>query len=126
MEAALYKNILQLKTQLETYVYEQQFEVQLNFSFFLNEYIKRQGLSDKEFAIALSVSDATISQYINNRRKPTKEFLVRLELNSCGLFPALSWMKLVHKEKEFELFTDKEIRSALRAKIKKQIDLSGN
>ena len=121
-----YKKVLQLKERFETYAYGVHFEVQLTFSFFLNEYIRRQGLSDRDFAVDIGVSDAAISQYINNRRKPTKEFLVRLELHSCGLFPALTWLKLLHKEKEHEILSDIDIRKQQRINVKRQMDLAGN
>jgi transcriptional regulator with XRE-family HTH domain len=126
MEQEKYKMILRLKSQLENYITGPQFEVLLTFSYFFNEYIRRQGLSDKDFAVAIGVSDAAISQYINNRRKPTKEFLIRLELHSCGLFPALNWIKLLHKEKEYEIINDIEIRIIQRQNLKYQMDLAGN
>lgn len=45
MDKDSYKSVLLLKNQLETYVYGSQFEVQLTFSFFLNQYIRRQKLN---------------------------------------------------------------------------------
>ena len=126
MQQDKYKRILRLKSQLENYISGQQFEVLLTFSYFFNAYIRCQELSDKDFAIAIGVCDAAVSQYINNRRKPTKEFLIRLELHSCGLFPALTWLKLLHKEKEYEILNDVEIRAIQRRNIKMQMDLAGN
>lgn len=125
MDKDNYKSVLLLKNQLETYVYGPQFEVQLTFSFFLNEYIRRQKLTDREFAVDIGASDAAISQYINNRRKPTREFLIRLELHSGGLFPALSWLKLLHKEKEYEIMTDVELREGQTIYVKRKMDFAG-
>lgn len=121
-----YKDILQLKNQLESYVYSNQFDSQLNFGYFFNEYIKRQAKPDKVFASEISVSHATISQYINKHRKPTNEFLIRLELHSCGLFPAFTWLKLLHKETEFQILNDQQARVAQVIMIKKRLDLNGN
>jgi plasmid maintenance system antidote protein VapI len=109
MQQEKYRKMLQLKSQLENYVHGDQFEEQFNFSYFLKEYIRRQAMTDKNFALDIGVSDAAISQYINNRRKPTNEFMIRLELHSCGLFQALTWLKLLHKEKSFDKIIMSEI-----------------
>ncbi|WP_461449599.1 helix-turn-helix domain-containing protein [Mucilaginibacter sp.] len=126
MQPEKYKKMLQLKSQLENYVHGDQFEQQFNFSFFLKEYIRRQALTDKDFAGDIGVSDAAISQYINNRRKPTNEFMIRLELHSCGLFQALTWLKLLHKEKEYEILSDSDIRMQQRMNVRRHMDLAGN
>lgn len=126
MKQEFYRHILQLKSQLETYVYSEQFDSQLNFGYFFNEYIRRQSKPDKEFANDIGVSHAAISQYINSRRKPTNEFLIRLELHSRGLFPALTWLKLIHKEKEYQLLNDHGTRISEGNKVIKKLDLNGN
>jgi plasmid maintenance system antidote protein VapI len=104
--------LLRLIFQIEKYITDRKFDPALNFGYFFNEYIKRQEKLDKQIAIEMGVTDAAISQLINNRRKPTKEFIIRLEIHSGGLFPALFWAKLLHKEKEYEIATD------LKARIK--------
>ena len=125
MDQNMYRQILQLKTQLEGYIAGQEFEPQFTFGYFLKEYISRQQLSVKAFATNIGVSHAAISQYTNDRRKPTPEFMIRLELHSQGLFPALSWMRLLHKEKEHSILTNQHLRREQREYILQSIDLTG-
>lgn len=53
---------------------------------------------------------AVLSQYINNHRKPKDEFVIRLELHSNGMIPAISWFKVIQKDKEHEIMTSQELR----------------
>jgi len=43
-------------------------------------------------------------------RMPPEYIAVRLEIHSNNAIPATYWFKLVEKQKEFELKTDKELR----------------
>jgi len=118
----IYVRLLQLKIDLTTYIEGNQFEESLNFGCFLNEYIRRQNKFDNQFAIEIGVSEATISQYLNNHRKPTTAFLVRLELHSDQLLPAVLWFKLLQKQKEHELIGDNRIRMEESKYLRKRLN----
>jgi len=121
----IYHQLQQLKTELEAYITSDAFIEYLSFSYFLNQYIRRQNKLDKQFATDIGVTHAAISQYLNDHRKPTKEFLVRLELHSNNLIPAILWFKLVQKEKEHEIITDAYIRMTENKHVKSKLYFPG-
>lgn len=103
-------HVLQLKFQLEDYVGSNQYKEELNFGYFLNEYVARQEKQDKQFAAEVDIKPSVLSQYINNHRKPTEKFVIRLELHSNGMIPALTWFKLLQKDKEHDILTNEDLR----------------
>lgn len=117
------RQLLQLKKDLDKYIRAEEFEESLSFGYFLNQYIRRQNKFDKQFAIDIGVTDAAISQYLNGHRRPTKDFLIRLELQSNNLIPAITWFKLLQKEKEHELLTNSAVRIRESKFIKSKLNL---
>nr|WP_315035089.1 helix-turn-helix transcriptional regulator [uncultured Chryseobacterium sp.] len=117
----MYSRLLQLKFQLEDYIDSNQYVEALNFGFFLNEYVSRQNKKDKDFAVEVDVKPAVLSQYINNHRKPTDEFIIRLELHSNGMIPAISWFKVIQKDKEHEIMTSQKLRDEESKHVKNRL-----
>jgi len=120
----MYTKLLQLKFQLEEYIGSNQCEEVLNFGYFLNEYVNRQEKLDKEFAADIDVKPAVLSQYLNNHRKPTEKFVIRLELLSNGMISALAWLKLLQKDKEHQIMTDKTIRKEESRHVKHRLEFA--
>ncbi len=120
----IYTKLLQLKFQLEDYVTGIQYKEALNFGYFLNEYVSRQEKKDKQFAYEVDIKPAVLSQYINNHRKPTEQFVIRLELHSNGMIPALSWFKLVQKDKEYEIMTNPDLRAEESKHVKNRLEFA--
>jgi len=120
----VYDNLLQLKFQLENYVGSNQYKSGANFGYFLNEYVTRLGKPDKEFAADIDVKPAVLSQYINNHRKPTETFVIRLELHSNGVIPALAWLKLLQKDNEHQIMADTDIRDEESKHIKNGLEFA--
>lgn len=120
----IYANLLQLKFQLEDYIGSAQYKDKLNFGYFLNEYVSRQEKKDKEFANEVDVTPAVLSQYINNHRKPKDEFVIRLELHSNGMIPAISWFKVIQKEKEHEIMTNLDLRREESKHVKSRLEFA--
>ena len=119
----IYSKLLQLKFQLDDYVGSKQYKQALSFGYFLNEYVSRQGKADKEFAFEVDIKPTVLSQYINNHRKPTDRFIIRLELHSNGMIPALDWFKLLQKEKEFEFNNNKMLRREESKHVKSRLEI---
>lgn len=117
----MYSKLLQLKFQLEDYINSNQYLEAFSFGFFLNEYVSRQDKKDKDFAVEVDVKPTVLSQYINNHRKPTDEFIIRLELHSNGMIPAISWFKVVQKDKEHEIRTNQKLRDEESKHVKNRL-----
>jgi hypothetical protein len=120
----MYSRLLQLKFQLEDYINSSQYLETFSFGFFLNEYVSRQDKKDKDFAVEVDVKTTVLSQYINNHRKPTDEFIIRLELHSNGMIPAISWFKVVQKDKEHEIKTSQKLRDEESKHVKNRLGLA--
>jgi len=120
----IYSRLLQLKFQLEEYVESNQYEEVLNFGYFLGEYVNRQAKQDSEFAAEIDIKPQVLSQYLNSHRKPTEKVVIRLELHSNGIIPAISWFKLLQKDKEHEIMTNKTIRNEESKHIKNKLDFA--
>ncbi|MDR3696274.1 helix-turn-helix transcriptional regulator [Mucilaginibacter sp.] len=120
----IYDKLLQLKFQLEDYIGSNQYQAVLNFGYFLNEYVNRQNKQDKEFAAEIDVTPAVFSQYLNNHRKPTEKFVIRLELHSNGMISALAWFKVLQKDKEHEIMTNTGIRIEESRHVKNRLEFA--
>lgn len=123
-EQEMYSRLLQLKFQLEEYIGNSQYKESLNFGYFLNQYVSRQDKKDKQFANEVDVTPSVLSQYMNNHRKPKDEFVIRLELHSNGMIPAISWFKLIQKDKEHVIMTNQDIRLEESKHVKNRLEFA--
>lgn len=117
----MYSRLLQLKFQLEDYIDSSQYVEAFSFGFFLKEYVSRQEKKNKDFAVEVDIKPAVLSQYINNHRNPTDEFIIRLELHSNGMIPAINWFKVIQKDKEHEIMTNQKLRDEERKHVKNKL-----
>jgi hypothetical protein len=109
--------LFQLKFQLEDYIQNKEFNPGLTFGHFLKQYVDLLQVKRKDFANDISIDETLLSQFINMHRMPPEYIAVRLEIHSNNAIPATYWFKLVEKQREHELKTDK----ALRRKEKKYV-----
>jgi plasmid maintenance system antidote protein VapI len=89
----------------------------------LNEYLKTIDKKKKDFAQEIQIHETKLSQIINDRVEPNDKFIIRLELHSNNMFPALFWFKLIHMKQEHELGNNKEIRKKEARFVKKKLEL---
>jgi hypothetical protein len=101
--------LYQLRFQLESYLKES-YDPALNFGHFLDCYLTIIHKKKKDFAKEIQVHETLLSHLINNRREPNDSILIRLELHSNKIIPAITWYKLAEKEKEHQIKTDKSLR----------------
>ncbi|GAO45432.1 helix-turn-helix domain-containing protein [Flavihumibacter petaseus] len=110
-------NLLYLRFKLEDYLESEVFDPGMRFSFFLKEYIQLQNKKRKEFATEIGIDETELSQLINNHRSPGDSIIIRLEIHSKKTIPAIAWFKLVEREKEHYIATDKAIRKQEAKKV---------
>ncbi|WP_183567757.1 hypothetical protein [Mucilaginibacter sp. SP1R1] len=120
----IYDKLLQLKFQIEDYISSNQYQDVLNFSYFLSEYVNRQDKKDKDFAAEIDIKPVVLSQYLNNYRTPPEKIVFRLELHSNGMIPAVTWYKLLQKDKEHEIMTNSGARNEESKHIKNKLEFS--
>lgn len=117
----LTSRLLQLKFELEDYLNSEYYDPKCSFSYFLKEYLKIIDRKKKDFAGEIHIHQTKLSQLLNDRVDPNESFVVRLEIHSGGLLPAIYWYKLVERKKENELISDKRLRTQERKFVKNPV-----
>lgn len=117
----LYAGVLQLRYQIEEYTASTQYKAHLSFAYFLRAYIKLSYKNNKDFAKDIHIDETELSQILNGHRDPSEKTLIRIELHSGNMLPALYWFKLLEKEKEYELETDHTLREREEKYVKNRL-----
>lgn len=116
--------LYQLKFQLEDYIQNKEFNPDMTFGRFLKRYVSLLQVKRKDFAYDISIDETLLSQFINSHRMPPEYIAVRLEIHSNNTIPATYWFKLVSKQKEYELKTDKELRKKEKKFVHRKLAVS--
>jgi hypothetical protein len=117
----MHASLMQMRFQMEDYVWSNTYDEQLSFSYFLRRYIKLRYRANKQFAMDINIEATELSLILNNHRLPSEKTIVRLELHSA--IPAVVWYKLVEKQKEYELTTDKSLREKEIKHVRNRLEL---
>ena len=102
--------LMQFKFEIEDYLNSERFNPKLTFGYFLKEYVNLQEKKRKNFAKEIDINETELSQLINKHRIPNENIIVRLEIHSNNSIPAVTWYKLVEREKEYALRTNRALR----------------
>lgn len=119
----LKSRLYQLRFQLEDYL-KGAYDPALNFGDFLERYLEIIHKKKKEFAQEIQVHETLLSHLINNRREPNDSIIIRLELHSNKVIPAIYWYKLAEKAKEHQIRTDNSLRDKERPFVTHSLQLS--
>ncbi len=109
-EEKLHFKLFRLKFQLEDYLKEDQYNPQFTFGYFLEQYLQLTNRKKKEFAGDIQIHETLLSSILKNRREPNESFMIRLELHSNNMIPAIDWFKLLEKEKGHQINTNRSLR----------------
>lgn len=123
-EDKLAANLLQLRFRLEDYLGDKIFSTDKTFGYYLACYIDIIQKKRNEFASDIDIHETLLSQLINNRRSPSENILIRLELHSNNTIPASYWYRLVEKEKEYYIQTSRKIRAQEKKFVKNKIKIT--
>lgn len=116
--------LFQLKFQLEDYIENKEFSPALTFGYFLKQYVNLLQIKRKAFAAEISIDETLLSQFINMHRMPPEYIAIRLEIHSNNTIPANYWFKLVEKQREYELKTDKRLRRKENKYVRRKLAVS--
>lgn len=120
----VYAKVLQLRFQMEDYIRSNSYNKDFSFAFFLRKYIRLSYKINKDFAKDIQLAETELSSILNKGRTPNRKTFVRLELHSNNAIPAISWYKVLEKEKEYELQTDKVLREKEEKHVKNRLVFS--
>jgi hypothetical protein len=117
----LYAKVLQLRFLMEDYAKSEVFDKELSFASFLRKYIRLNYKVNKKFANDISLKEAELSLILNRHRLPNEKTIVRLELHSNNMIPAISWYRVLEKEKEHELQSNTAFKEKQNKHVKNRL-----
>ena len=117
-----YALLLQLRFDLKDYINQTEYNSEKPFSYFLARYVALQPGSKQEFAAEVGIHKSLLSQLLSGSRDPSMPFLVRLELHSRQMIPAVNWFKLLTKQQEHLLRQDDALRVQERIHVRRFIE----
>ncbi len=116
--------LFHIRFRIEDYLENKEYDPKMSFGYFLKEYINLLNLKRKEFAEQISIDETLLSQLINMHRMPPDYLAIRLEIHSNNKIPANYWYKLVEREKEHHIRTDKGLRRRERKFVHNRLAVS--
>jgi len=117
----LYAKVLQLRFLMEDYAKSEVYNDELSFAFFLKQYIKLSYKINKYFANDINLKETELSLILNRHRLPNEKTIVRLELHSSNTIPAISWYRVLEKEKEFQLQANTKFKQKQNRFVKNRL-----
>lgn len=116
--------LLKLRFRLDDYVSNEQYNHEFTFGYFLEQYLVLTKRKKKEFASDIQIHETQLSQILKNRREPNDSIMIRLELHSNNMIPAICWFKLLEKEKGQLIKTDNTLRERESRYVKHSLQLT--
>lgn len=120
-EEKLYSNLLRLRYEIEDQADNSFFDDNRDSSFYLNEYIRIAGITQKKLAEDIDIHKTRLSRILNKKERLTLSIAYRLDKHSGELVPAILWWKLVQKEIEQDIKADNDHRRKEMNKVKEVI-----
>lgn len=115
----LLSKLLAIKYQIKAYLNQNEFKPKGNFGVFLKTYLKATGRSQKRFAEEIGLHPSRLNRIIKGKERIGKAIAYRLENHSGEIIPAIFWWKLMQKEIEQEILTEKKEREIEKQYVKK-------
>ncbi len=113
----LLSNLLTLKYSIKSYLNSSEFIEENSFGNYLKAYLKVVSRSQKKLAEEIGLHPSRMNRIIKGKEKIGKSIAYRLENHSGEIIPALFWWKLIQKEIEQEIITEKKERELERKKV---------
>ena len=102
-------SLMGLKFRMEDYFKADKPIGEYSFGFFLKQYIELLDRKRREFAGEIGIDETLLSQVVNRHRMPPDYMPIRLELHSNNSIPAEYWLKVIEKDKEKEMLSNKAV-----------------
>jgi hypothetical protein len=106
-EERLAGSLMGLKFRMEDYFKPDKTNNEYSFGHFLKLYIELLERKRRQFAAEIGIDETLLSQFINRHRLPPDYMPIRLELHSNKSIPAEYWLKIIEKDREREMLSNK-------------------
>jgi transcriptional regulator with XRE-family HTH domain len=117
-------NLLQFKFQLEDYIKSNKYDEGYTFGFFLKSYLNALNKTLEEFADEIDVTQRSLNNWLNHNKVPNELIFVRLEIHSNNTIPAVNWLRIVEKKREYSLAYNAKLRLSQKAHVKKKLAIT--
>lgn len=111
--------LLSIKYQISSYVSSRDFSEEKSFGSFVEKYMEIIDRKQKDLAEEIDIHPSRLNRIIKGKEKIGKSIAYRLETHSGEIIPAIFWWKLMQKEVEQEILTEKQERELERKHVKK-------
>ena len=108
-EERLTGNLMGLKFRMEDYFKADKINAEYSFAYFLKLYIELLGRKRREFASEIGIDETLLSQFINQHRMAPDYMPIRLELHSNKSISAEYWFKIMERDREREMQSNKAV-----------------
>jgi hypothetical protein len=106
-EERLAGSLVGLKFRMKGYFESDKPDKDFSFGYFLKLYIQLLERKRREFAAEIGIDETLLSQLINRHRMPPDYIPIRLELHSNNSVPAEYWFKIIEKDRERVILSNK-------------------
>jgi hypothetical protein len=106
-EERLSGRLLGLKLRMKDYFESDKPKKDYSFGYFLKLYIELLDRKRRQFALEIGIDETLLSQFINRHRMPPDYMPIRLELHSNKSITAEYWLKVIEKDREREMLSNK-------------------
>ena len=110
--------LLSIKYQIKSYLDSSEFNKEKSLSNFLNRYLDVVHKNQKTLAEEINIHPSRLNRIIKGKEKIGKSIAYRLETHSGDLIPAIYWWRLMQKEIEQEILTEKKEREIEKRHVK--------
>lgn len=100
-------SLMGLKFRMQDYIKADKPDEEYSFGYFLKLYIALLERKRRKFAAEIGIDETLLSQFINRHRLPPDYMPIRLELHSNKSIPAEYWLKIIEKDREREMLSNK-------------------
>ncbi|HEX3935048.1 MAG TPA: hypothetical protein VHW43_10250 [Puia sp.] len=102
-------SLMGMKFRMEDYFRSNKAKSEYSFGYFLKEYIDLLGKKRREFAAEIGIDETLLSQLINRHRMPPYYLPIRLEIHSNNSILAEYWLRIMDKDREREMLSNKAV-----------------
>ena len=117
----LLSQMMRLKFKMNRYIASNKYDEIYTFSYFLKEYVSSLNMTKNAFSKEISLHNSQLSRLLHNKEEPNKNILIRLEIHSNKSIPAITWFKVLEKQKEVELINDTKLRESEKVFVNKTV-----
>jgi len=110
--------LLSIKYLIKSYLNTTDFKEENSLGRILQSYLNIIKRSQKQLAEEIDIHPSRLNRIIKGKEKIGKSIAYRLESHSGEIIPALFWWKLMQKEVEQEIRTEKDEREEERKHVK--------